>query len=81
MKLLVGKVLMETDHIEVVEQLSPHTVRVYFVSGQTCEVVCGIKTTGPAFWEQDVEGFMQTIQNTDYVKLAKPGHEEKTKSK
>ena len=33
MKLLVGKVLMETDHIEAVEQLSPHTVWVYFVSG------------------------------------------------
>ena len=77
MKLLVGKVLIETDYIEAVEQLSPHTVRIYFVSGHTFEVVCGIKTSGPAFWNQKVEGFMQTIQNTDSAKLAKKDGEKK----
>ena len=48
MKLLVGKVLIETDHIETVEKLSPHTVKVFFVSGRTLEVICGIKSTTPA---------------------------------
>ncbi len=71
MKLLLGKVLIETDHIETVEKLSPHTVKVFFVSGRTLEVVCGIRSTTPAVWDQAADGFIQTIQNTDYPKLKK----------
>ena len=69
MKLRVGKFLIETDHIEMVEQLSPHTVKLYFVSGETLDVVCGIKTTAPATWDQEADGFIQTLQNTGFEKL------------
>lgn len=69
MKLLLGKVLIETDHIEAVEKVAPHTVKVYFVSGNTIDVVCGMKTTQPATWDMDADGFIQTIQNTDAVRL------------
>ncbi len=33
MKLRLDKVLIETDHIEHIEKVSPHTVKVYFISG------------------------------------------------
>ena len=68
MKLCVGKFLIETDYIEMVEQLSPHTVKLYFVSGEILDVVCGIKTTAPATWDQDADGFIETLQNTDFAK-------------
>ena len=69
MKLLLGKFLIETDHIEVIEKAGPHTVKVGFVSGYILEVHCGIKTTALAVWDQDADGFIQTIQNTDYANL------------
>ena len=69
MKLRVGKFLIETDYIEMVEWLSPHTAKLYFVSGTTLDVVCGIKTTAPATWDQEAEGFIQTLENTDFEKL------------
>ena len=68
MKLRVGKFLIETDYIEMVEWLSPHTAKLYFVSGTTLDVVCGIKTTSPATWDQDADGFIETLQNTDVSK-------------
>ena len=68
MKLLLGKVLIETDHIEVIEKVAQHTVKVGFVSGYILDVHCGIKTTTRAVWDQDADGFIQTIQNTDYPK-------------
>ena len=71
MKLLLGKLLIETDHIETVERVSSHTVKIGFVSGYVLEVHCGIKITAPAVWDQDADGFIQTIQNTDYPKLKK----------
>ena len=71
MKLLLGKVLIETDHIETVEKVAPHTVKVGFISGYILDVHCGIKTTAPAVWNQDAEGFIQTIQNTNYPELQK----------
>ena len=71
MKLLLGKLLIETDHIEIVEKVAPHTVKVGFVSGCILEVHCGIKTTAPAVWDQDADGFIKTIQNTDSPKLQK----------
>ena len=71
MKLLLGKLLIETDHIETVERVAPHTVKVGFVSGYVLEVHCGVKTTAPAVWDQDADGFIQTSQNTDYPNLKK----------
>lgn len=65
MKLLIGNVLIETDNIEAVEKLTTHTVRLYFVSGYTLEVVCGLKSTHRAVWDQDADGLIQTLQNTD----------------
>ena len=69
MKLLLGKLLIETDYIETVERVAPHTVKVGFVSGYILEVHCGIKTTAPAVWDQNADGFIQTIQNADCPKL------------
>ena len=71
MKLLLGKVLIETDHIESIERTSVHTVNIQMVSGQVIEVVCGVKTDAPAVWDQMADGFIQTIQNTDYPKINK----------
>ena len=68
MKLLLDRVLIETDHIESAERVSPHTVKLYFVSGKVLEVHCGVKTREPAAWNQDADGFLQTLQNTDAVK-------------
>ena len=71
MKLLLGKALIETDHIETVERVALHTVKVGFVSGYVLDVHCGIKTTAPAVWDQDADGFIRTLQNTDSPKLQK----------
>ncbi|MDE0467637.1 MAG: hypothetical protein OYL97_11310 [Candidatus Poribacteria bacterium] len=67
MKLRLGNVLIETDYIEVVERVSPHTVKVFFVSGKVLDVHCGIKSNAAAFWDQDANGFIQTIHNTDAI--------------
>ena len=67
MKLLMGKLLIETDHIQTIEKLTAHTVGIIFVSGHKVEVVCGIKTTNAAVWDQDANGFLQTILNTDGI--------------
>ena len=71
MKLRLEKVLIETDHIESIERTSVHTVNIQMVSGQVIEVVCGVQTDAPTVWDQMAEGFIQTIQNTDYPKLQK----------
>ena len=65
MKLLLGKVLIETDHIESAETVAPHTVKLHFTSGYELDVHCGIKTTALATSEQDAAGFIQTLLNTD----------------
>ena len=71
MKLHLGNVLIETNHIEVVERVAPHTVKLFFVSGKVLEVHCGIKSEASATWNQDAHGFIQTIQNTDAVNFDK----------
>ena len=68
MKLRMGDVLIETDHIEIVERVAPHTVKLFFVSGKVLDVHCGVKSDAPAVWNQDAEGLIQTLQNTDAVK-------------
>ncbi len=67
MKLQVGKFFIETDYIEMVERLSDHTVKLFFLSGKSLEVVCGIKTTSAsaATWPQDADAFIQVLQNTE----------------
>ncbi len=70
MKLRLGSVLIETDYIEWAERASVHSVRIGFVSGDILEVHCAIKSTALATWELDAETLMQTLQNTDAVKLA-----------
>ena len=69
MKLLVGKVLIETDHIEMVEKLSNHIAKIYFVSGNVIEVVCGARGTAFGIWDQDVDDFIETLQHTDTLRL------------
>ena len=69
MKLRLGNVLIETNHIEVVERVAPHTCKVFFVSGYVLDVHCGIKSDAAAVSDQDANGFIQTIENTDAVKL------------
>ena len=68
MKLRMGDVLIETDYIEVVERVAPHTVKVFFVSGKVLDVHCDIKSDAAAVWNQDADGLIQTLQNTDAVK-------------
>ena len=68
MKLRMGDVLIETDYIEIVERVAHHTVKLFFVSGHVLEVHCGVKSKAPAIWDQDADGFIQTLQNTDAVK-------------
>ena len=68
MKLHLGNMLIETDYIEIVERVAPHTVKLFFVSGKALEVHCGIKSEAAATWNQDADGFIQTMQNTDAVK-------------
>ena len=69
MKLRLGDTLIETDYIEYVERVASHTVKVFFVSGKTLDVHCGIKSDAAATWDQDADGFLQTLQNTDAVKV------------
>lgn len=68
MKLRMGDVLIETDYIEVVERVAPHTVKIFFVSGKVLDVHCDIKSNATAVWDQDADGLIQTLQNTDTVK-------------
>lgn len=72
MKLQLGKVLVETNHIEMAERVAPHTVKLVFVSGNTLEVHCGISSNATATWNQDADGFIQTLQNTDRVANSQP---------
>lgn len=68
MKLQVGKFIIETDYIEMIERLSDHTVKLFFVSGEILDVVYGIKTTSAATWDEDADAFIQTLQNIDVEK-------------
>jgi hypothetical protein len=70
MKLQVGKFLIETDYIEMVDRMSEHTVKLCFLSGKSLDVVCGIKTVSAsaATWPQDADAFIQVLQN-----IEKPG--------
>ncbi len=69
MKLRMGDVLIETDYIEMTERVAHHTVKLFFVSGKVLEVHCGVKSDAPAVWNQDADGFIQTLHNTDAVKV------------
>ena len=47
MKLRLGDVLIEVDHIEIAERVARHTVKLTFVSGTTLDVHCGVKSMLP----------------------------------
>lgn len=68
MKLRLGDILIETNYIEMAEKVAPHTVKLTFISGTTLDVHCGIKSDAPATWNQDANGLLQTLENTDAVK-------------
>ena len=68
MKLRLGDVLIETNHIEMADKVAPHTVKLTFTSGTTLDVHCGVKSNAAATWNQDAEGLLQTLENTDRVK-------------
>ena len=52
----------------LVMKIRAHTIKVFFASGKVLDVHCGIKSDAPAVWNQDANGFIQTIHNTDSVK-------------
>ena len=64
-KLLVGKVLIETDNIEFVEWQSAHTVKIWFTSGYELEVMCGITAKHNAVWHKNACHFIQTLLDTN----------------
>ena len=68
MKLRLGDVLIETDYVEMADRVAPHTVTLVFISGTTLDVHCGVKSEAAATWNQDADGFLQTLENTDTVK-------------
>ncbi len=68
MKLRLGDVLIETDYIEMADRVAPHTVKLVFISGTTLDVHCGITSEATATWNQDADGLLQTLENTDTVK-------------
>lgn len=68
MKLRLGDVLIETDYIEIAERVAPHTVKLYFRSGTVLDVHCGVKSNALATWNQDADGLLQTLENTDGVR-------------
>ena len=59
---------IETDHIEMAGRVAPHTVKFVFISGTTLDVQCGVKLEAAVTWNQDADGFLQTLENTDTVK-------------
>lgn len=67
MKLRLGDVLIETNYIEIADKVAPHTVKLFFLSESTLDVHCGVKSEAPATWNQDAEGLLQTLENTDRV--------------
>ncbi|MDE0681715.1 MAG: hypothetical protein OXI63_02250 [Candidatus Poribacteria bacterium] len=67
MKLRLGDVLIETNYIEIADKVAPHTVKLFFLSGATLDVHCGVKSDHPATWIQDAEGLLQTLENMDVV--------------
>lgn len=74
MKLRCGDTVIETDYIEYAQKQSSGTARIYFISGNMLDVVCGLKTTNPraAMFEGTANQFLDAIENTDTAKTA-PG--------
>ena len=70
MKLRCGNTVIETDHIEYTQKFSSGSAKIYFTSGYTLDVVCGIKTSDSraATFDGTAEQFLNTIENTDKLK-------------
>ncbi len=67
MKIRLGKVLIDTQHIVAVTQKSPSVCQIEFTSGNTLDVVCGIKTANQdiALFDGDGNQFLDYIENID----------------
>ena len=67
MKIRLGKVLIDTQHIVAVTQKSLSICQIQFTSGNTLDVVCGIKTTNRdiAVFDGDSSQFLDYIENID----------------
>lgn len=73
MKLHIGDTMLETDHIEYLQKVGPHTVKVYFTSGAVLDVVCGLKTDSKdaAVFNGDANAFLIVIENVEKLKTEK----------
>ena len=67
MKIRLGKVLINTQYIVAVTQKSPSICLIQFTSGNTLEVVCGIKIANKdiAVFDGDGSQFLDYIENID----------------
>ena len=68
MKLRLGNVLIETDHIEQAEiQVSEYYewVAIKFVSGEKLQIACKGNTNSTATWNTSAESLIQAIEGSD----------------
>ena len=73
MKLQISDTLLETDYIEYLQKVGPHSVKVYFTSGAVLDVVCGLKTASlnAAVFNGDANAFLVVIENIEKLKPEK----------
>ncbi len=72
MKIRLGKVLINTQHIVAVTQKSPSICQIQFTSGSTLDVVCGINTTNRdiAVFDGDSSQLLDYIESIDETEKA-----------
>lgn len=72
MKLRCGDTVIETNYIEYAQKQSSGTAKIYFISGNMLDVVCGLKTTDrrAVMFDGTADQFLDAIENTDTVKTA-----------
>ena len=72
MKIRLGKVLIDTQYIVAATQKSPSICQIQFTSGNTLDVVCGIKSTNRdmAVFDGDSSEFLDYIENIDKTEKA-----------
>ena len=75
MKLRLGKVLIETDHIEQTEihvYEGREWITIKFVSGEKLQVSCKGDKRTPATWDMSAELLLQKIEGYDHLELREP---------
>ena len=66
MKLLLGKVLIETNHVEQICIVEDDDVLIHFVSGQELKVICeGFPLGGQGSWQGTPHSLMEQIMAYD----------------